>query len=150
MEELKSKLKVDELRNLCGLLGLPVSGVKDVLVQRIFDYFREIGMLVPDKSVSIDSQPVKSSRVTIFHTIKSRFISSRSNSMVSSTQSVADSLGSSIIGFNSLMQHFYSLIQKIPTLFGVIGGTFALYYLYMELFGTERLEVTITNRSWLW
>lgn len=157
MEEFKNNYTVVELRDLCRSLNLSTSGVKDVLVSRIFDYFAEMRPTIAAEPIlisqqpSTSSQPIKSSRMVLTSIVK-RLIPSRSR--IFSFKSLADSsnLVSNIVGansqINSLLHYSNRVFQLAVPCFALFGGAHALYCLFMAYFGTEKIEATIEKRFW--
>lgn len=157
--EALSALKKEQLKEVCKNLGLPVSGNKEDLRERLLDFFADDSeSTVCDASTSTDVQPVvQPSRFTFFNSLTRRLRITRSETQSSeSSSSVTDADRSNSFGqivdisewLELPVRFFVRLVERTPIILGILGGTRVLVEIALWYLGEERMNIVVQNRSW--
>lgn len=146
MEQFDTNFTVVELRNLCKKFGIPVAGLKSVLIKRIIDHIIDIDNQTPEIQSSIQNienqMPLTNlSRLSLFGVLRRRI---RNSTQIESSES-SESTSTSVRSVDTSI--FWKLIQNLPSMLGVIGGAFALFRAYVMLHG-EKVEIVLPGKLW--
>lgn len=151
MIEMFDKLSVKELQEICRRFDLPYSGVKKFeLIQRVVNFLHFIDSIDSNQqSGELSNSNYETPRRTIIKGVFKRFILKPVcclSNVFSSFRPLTDHVNPTSGYSESILLYSRRFFDRISTLVSLFGGIFAMYQLWLRIFGEEKFIVY--SHSW--
>lgn len=147
MEKLRTAFKRDELRDICKKLSISQYGVKSEICERILKHLNEISdnrfdsqpiKQIIQKEVEIEKKPCNCEMG--FKAVFKRLIINRPSLTIRNAE---DSIG-------SFIQWLRAVAPQCQSFLTTTAGLYALFRIYMLIFGGEEFSVSVNHNFSFW